>query len=124
MMWLYVVEDECIFTKGSTRPNVHHLDIRVMNVLSDSLCLSPGWGEPYSQQKDSSSWGEPAAAPPVTVDNGTSAWGKPIDSSSSWDEPSRDSRESGPGWGNQHKPGGCTPEYTRLSTLDFPKGGR
>ncbi|XP_013360255.1 PREDICTED: trinucleotide repeat-containing gene 6A protein isoform X7 [Chinchilla lanigera] len=36
-----------------------------------------GWGEP---------WGEPSA-PATTVDNGTSAWGKPADSGPSWGEP-------------------------------------
>lgn len=69
---------------------------------------SAGWGEPYSQQKESSSWGEPSAGPPVTVDNGTSAWGKPMDTSAGWDEPNKDVRESGPGWGNQHKSGRWT----------------
>ncbi|XP_026181997.1 trinucleotide repeat-containing gene 6A protein isoform X2 [Mastacembelus armatus] len=69
--------------------------------VQDKSCTS-GWGEPYSQKKESSSWGEPTATPPVTVDNGTSAWGKPMDSSSGWDEP-RDSRDSGSGWGSQHK---------------------
>lgn len=39
--------------------------------------LSKGWGEP---------WGEPST-PATTVDNGTSAWGKPIDSGPSWGEP-------------------------------------
>ncbi|XP_078141021.1 trinucleotide repeat-containing gene 6A protein-like isoform X2 [Centroberyx gerrardi] len=69
----------------------------------DKSCNS-GWGEPYTQQKETSSWGEPSAGPPVSVDNGTSAWGKPKDSNSGWDEPSsRDSRESGSGWGSQHK---------------------
>lgn len=53
------------------------------------------------QQKESSTWREPSSAPPVTVDNGTSAWGKPMDTSSSWDEHARDSRETG--WGGQHK---------------------
>lgn len=69
-----------------------------------SIFLS-GWGETYSQKKESSSWGDPGIAPPVTVDNGTSAWGKPMDTSSSWAEPSRDSRDSGCGWGGQHKSG-------------------
>ncbi|XP_067332253.1 trinucleotide repeat-containing gene 6A protein-like isoform X1 [Channa argus] len=66
---------------------------------------SSGWGEPYPQQKESSAWGEPAPAPPVTVDNGTSAWGKPMDSSSSWNELSRDSGDSGSRWDGQHKSG-------------------
>lgn len=39
--------------------------------------LSKGWGEP---------WAEPST-PATTVDNGTSAWGKPIDSGPSWGEP-------------------------------------
>uniref|UniRef100_A0A3Q1HCD4 TNRC6 PABC binding domain-containing protein n=1 Tax=Anabas testudineus TaxID=64144 RepID=A0A3Q1HCD4_ANATE len=76
-----------------------------MQPSAQEKSCSSGWGEPYQQQKESSSWGEPAAAPPVTVDNGTSAWGKPIDSSSGWDEPSRDNRDSGSGWGGQHKSG-------------------
>ena len=39
--------------------------------------LSIGWGEP---------WGE-TSTPATTVDNGTSAWGKPVDSGPSWGEP-------------------------------------
>ncbi|XP_061557520.1 trinucleotide repeat-containing gene 6A protein-like isoform X3 [Phycodurus eques] len=64
-----------------------------------------GWGEPYPQQKESSTWGEPTSAPPVTVDNGTSAWGKPVDTRSSWNEPTRDNREPASGWGGRHKSG-------------------
>ncbi|XP_022064225.1 trinucleotide repeat-containing gene 6A protein isoform X2 [Acanthochromis polyacanthus] len=78
-----------------------HSSMQPMQHINQDKSCSSGWGEPYPQQKDSSSWGEPTAAPPVKVDNGTSAWGKPMDSSSSWDEPSRDGRESG--WGGQHK---------------------
>ncbi|XP_077590011.1 trinucleotide repeat-containing gene 6A protein-like isoform X2 [Stigmatopora nigra] len=66
---------------------------------------SSGWGEPYSQPKESSTWGEPASAPPVTVDNGTSAWGKPVDTRSSWNEPTRDNREPSSGWGSRYKSG-------------------
>ncbi|XP_051571900.1 trinucleotide repeat-containing gene 6A protein-like isoform X2 [Myxocyprinus asiaticus] len=71
-----------------------------------------GWGEPYGgpQKMESSTWGEPAG-PPVKVDNGTSAWGKPVDSGSSWEEPGRENSGGG-GWGNaavgqqsQHKSG-------------------
>lgn len=58
-----------------------------------------GWGDPYPSQKEPSTWGEPA--PPVKVDNGTSAWGKPINASG-WEDSNRDSRE-GSGWGGQHK---------------------
>lgn len=58
---------------------------------------------------ESSTWEHPA--PPVTVDNGTSAWGKPVDAGSSWEEPGRDN-SGGSGWGSapvgqqaQHKSG-------------------
>uniref|UniRef100_A0A8C6KJ98 Trinucleotide repeat containing adaptor 6A n=1 Tax=Nothobranchius furzeri TaxID=105023 RepID=A0A8C6KJ98_NOTFU len=66
----------------------------------------PQQNQPHSahnSHKDSSSWREPAAGPPVTLDNGTSAWGKPTDSSAAWEEPSRKSRESV--WDSQHKSG-------------------
>ncbi|KAM8824943.1 LOW QUALITY PROTEIN: trinucleotide repeat-containing gene 6A protein-like [Synchiropus picturatus] len=67
---------------------------------------SSGWGDPYPPKKESSSWGEPTSTTPaVTVDNGTSAWGKPVDSNTGWNEPSRESRDSGSGWGSQHKTG-------------------
>lgn len=85
----------------------------------DFPLFPPGWGESYPQQKESSTWGEPAAAPPVTVDNGTSAWGKPMDTSSSWDEPSRGSRESGSGWGSQHKCGRCTHQHEHTAKPKF-----
>uniref|UniRef100_UPI0037E9A14E trinucleotide repeat-containing gene 6A protein-like isoform X1 n=2 Tax=Semicossyphus pulcher TaxID=241346 RepID=UPI0037E9A14E len=68
----------------------------------DKSCTS-GWGEPYQKQKESSTWGESTSAPPVKVDNGTSAWGKPMDTSSTWEEPSRGNRDSGSTWGGQHK---------------------
>ncbi|XP_061837613.1 trinucleotide repeat-containing gene 6A protein-like isoform X2 [Nerophis lumbriciformis] len=61
-----------------------------------------GWGEPYAQQKESSTWGEPMS---VTVDNGTSAWGKPVDSNPGWKEPTRDNREPACGWEGRHKSG-------------------
>lgn len=76
---------------------------------SNEYLFAAGWGEPYPQQKESSSWGEPTAGPPVTVDNGTSAWGKPKDSTAGWDETSRESRDSG--WGTQNKPGRWTQGY-------------
>ncbi|XP_058851910.1 trinucleotide repeat-containing gene 6A protein-like isoform X4 [Acipenser ruthenus] len=68
----------------------------------------PGWGEPYGvQPKSESSWGEPSV-PPTTVDNGTSAWGKPMDTGNSWGEPGNETT----GWSNtpvgqqpQNKPG-------------------
>ncbi|TRY90733.1 hypothetical protein DNTS_004504 [Danionella cerebrum] len=61
---------------------------------------SSGWGETYGgpQKMESSTWGE-QCAPPVSVDNGTSAWGKPADAAgSSWEEPGRESSGSS-GWG-------------------------
>ncbi|XP_066496446.1 trinucleotide repeat-containing gene 6A protein isoform X3 [Tiliqua scincoides] len=45
-----------------------------------------------------SGWGEPPPAP-VTVDNGTSAWGKPVDTGTSWGESVGDSASSG-NWGS------------------------
>uniref|UniRef100_A0AAX7SJR4 TNRC6 PABC binding domain-containing protein n=1 Tax=Astatotilapia calliptera TaxID=8154 RepID=A0AAX7SJR4_ASTCA len=81
----------------------HPTHMSMQHVNQDKSSGS-GWGEPYPQQKESASWGEPSAAPPVTVDNGTSAWGKPNDKSYSWGD-GRDSRESGSGWGSQHKSG-------------------
>ncbi|XP_068192050.1 trinucleotide repeat-containing gene 6A protein-like isoform X2 [Antennarius striatus] len=74
-----------------------------MQPLAQEKSCSSGWGEPYPQQRESSTWGESAPAPPVTVDNGTSAWGKPVDTNSTWNEPSKSSRESG--WGGQQKSG-------------------
>uniref|UniRef100_A0A3P9J4R9 Trinucleotide repeat-containing gene 6C protein n=1 Tax=Oryzias latipes TaxID=8090 RepID=A0A3P9J4R9_ORYLA len=45
---------------------------------------NPGWGElPNVQPKSEPAWGEPAA-PTSTVDNGTSAWGKPPGSVGGW----------------------------------------
>ncbi|GCC38434.1 hypothetical protein chiPu_0016948 [Chiloscyllium punctatum] len=49
-----------------------------------SPLLGPGWGETLSvPTKTDNSWGEPPL-PSTTVDNGTSAWGKPPNGSSSW----------------------------------------
>lgn len=104
-----------VFRRGNTKVIAsgvcHERTIECLKTLQ-LQCPTPfsssGWGDPYPQQKESSSstWGEPTAAPPVTVDNGTSAWGKPIDSSSGWAEPNRDnSRESVSTWGGQHKSG-------------------
>ncbi|KAJ8363492.1 hypothetical protein SKAU_G00123230 [Synaphobranchus kaupii] len=46
--------------------------------------VAPGWGElPSVQPKPEPSWGEPPAPAP-SVDNGTSAWGKPPGSSGTW----------------------------------------
>ncbi|XP_072339410.1 trinucleotide repeat-containing gene 6C protein isoform X13 [Scyliorhinus torazame] len=49
-----------------------------------SPLLGPGWGETlHVPAKTENSWGEPPP-PPTTVDNGTSAWGKPPNSNSGW----------------------------------------
>lgn len=64
---------------------------------------------------ESGTWCEPSG-PPVSVDNGTSAWGKPMDTSSTWEElghrGDRDRGDNsgtggweGPGPQNHHKPG-------------------
>ncbi|KAM9746324.1 trinucleotide repeat-containing gene 6A protein-like isoform 3-T4 [Menidia menidia] len=99
----------------SPQPQSHPTH-KPMQHLNEEKSCSSGWGEPYPQQKESSSWGEHTPAPPVAVDKGTSAWGKPVDNSTGWDEPSRDSRESGSGWGTQHKPGtGSKPMETWCS---------
>ncbi|KAM9392795.1 trinucleotide repeat-containing gene 6A protein-like isoform 2-T3 [Pholidichthys leucotaenia] len=85
--------------KGSSSHQSHpaHGPMQPMPHLNQDKSCS-GWGEPFPPQR-SSSWREPGAA--VTMDNGTSAWGKPIDGNTRWDESSKDSKESG--WGGQHK---------------------
>ncbi|XP_078140606.1 trinucleotide repeat-containing gene 6C protein [Centroberyx gerrardi] len=46
--------------------------------------MAQGWGEvPSSHAKSEGTWGEPAPAP-VSMDNGTSAWGKPTGSCGGW----------------------------------------
>ncbi|KAM4530950.1 trinucleotide repeat-containing gene 6C protein isoform 3-T4 [Odontesthes bonariensis] len=46
--------------------------------------IAQGWGEiPSTHTKSDGSWGEPAQSP-VSLDNGTSAWGKPTGSSGGW----------------------------------------
>ncbi|XP_038136264.1 trinucleotide repeat-containing gene 6A protein-like isoform X1 [Cyprinodon tularosa] len=90
---------------SQNKPQSAHNSMQPVQHLNQDKTSASGWGEPYSQQKESSSWGEPSAGPPVTVDNGTSAWGKPMDTSAGWDEPNKDVRESGSGWGNQNKSG-------------------
>uniref|UniRef100_A0A673J571 Trinucleotide repeat-containing gene 6A protein-like n=1 Tax=Sinocyclocheilus rhinocerous TaxID=307959 RepID=A0A673J571_9TELE len=87
---------------------------------------SSGWGEPYGgpQKIESSTWGE-HAAPPVTVDNGTSTWGKPVDTGSSWEEPGRQN-SGGSGWSNaaigqqsQHKSGTSHLQLGQRTFFDF-----
>ncbi|TKS91864.1 Trinucleotide repeat-containing gene 6C protein [Collichthys lucidus] len=68
--------------------------------------IAQGWGEiPSSHTKSESSWGEPAPAP-VSVDNGTSAWGKPTGSCGGWG----DGNPDGYGRGNPAMtPASCKP---------------
>ncbi|XP_053184769.1 trinucleotide repeat-containing gene 6C protein-like isoform X1 [Scomber japonicus] len=65
-----------------------------------------GWGEHSTvQSKSEPAWGEPAA-PPSTVDNGTSAWGKPQGSVGGWGDGGHES--SGP-YGRANGPSGPAP---------------
>lgn len=89
-------------------------------------CLLTGWGETYGgpQKIESSTWGEHAASP-VTVDNGTSAWGKPVDTGSSWEGPGREN-SGGSSWGNtavgqqsQHKSGMSHLQLRQRTFFDF-----
>ncbi|KAF7220840.1 trinucleotide repeat-containing gene 6A protein isoform X1 [Nothobranchius furzeri] len=96
-------EQETTGPPQQNQPHSAHNSVQPMQHLNQDKSSGSGWGEDYSQHKDSSSWREPAAGPPVTLDNGTSAWGKPTDSSAAWEEPSRKSRESV--WDSQHKSG-------------------
>ncbi|XP_024919986.1 trinucleotide repeat-containing gene 6C protein isoform X4 [Cynoglossus semilaevis] len=60
-----------------------------------SPLIGQGWGElPNSHTKSESSWGEPAPSP-VTVDNGTSAWGKPTGSCGGWGDSNQDTYSRG-----------------------------
>ncbi|XP_053706810.1 trinucleotide repeat-containing gene 6C protein-like isoform X1 [Synchiropus splendidus] len=52
--------------------------------------ITPGWGDlPNSHSKSDSSWGEPAPSP-ISVDNGTAAWGKPTGSCGGWGDGNQD----------------------------------
>ncbi|XP_059509742.1 trinucleotide repeat-containing gene 6C protein isoform X11 [Stegostoma tigrinum] len=60
-------------------------------LLGPGFNVFPGWGETLSvPTKTDNSWGEPPL-PSTTVDNGTSAWGKPPNGSSSWADNSAES---------------------------------
>lgn len=76
-------------------------------------------------------WGEPSA-PATTVDNGTAAWGKPMDTGTSWGEPVGDAGGTS-GWGNAslgqqppNKPGECSQPASEggipLCKLHVPQG--
>lgn len=69
-------------------------------------CLFPGWGElPSVQPKSEPAWGEPAS-PTSTVDNGTSAWGKPPGGVGAWGDGGHE--PSGP-YGRANGPPGSAP---------------
>ncbi|KAK7939864.1 hypothetical protein WMY93_003190 [Mugilogobius chulae] len=87
---------------GPSTPHQNHNSMRAPQPMQPQEKTSgTGWSDPYPLQKESSTWGEPAPSVPVTVDNGTSAWGKPNDTSG-WEDSGRDGRESS-GWGGQQK---------------------
>ncbi|XP_031144640.1 trinucleotide repeat-containing gene 6C protein-like isoform X2 [Sander lucioperca] len=67
---------------------------------------NPGWGElPSVQPKSEPAWGEPAA-PISSVDNGTSAWGKPSGGVGGWGDSGHE--PSGP-YGRANGPTGSAP---------------
>lgn len=63
--------------RSDQQAQMHRLLPAASAVSSKETSSGSGWGEP---------WAEPST-PATTVDNGTSAWGKPIDSGPSWGEP-------------------------------------
>ncbi|XP_030264794.1 trinucleotide repeat-containing gene 6C protein isoform X3 [Sparus aurata] len=75
-------------TSGPMEPVVQH---QSGPSHSRGPLINQGWGEIQgSHTKSESSWGEPAP-PPVSVDNGTSAWGKPTGSCGGWADGNPDS---------------------------------
>ena len=77
-----------------------------------------GWGEP-PHSKAEPSWGEPAG-PPVSLDNGTSAWGKPTGSHGGWGDNSPDTygRGNPPLGPAPCKPGQNTTTYDTCQKSD------
>ncbi|XP_036943644.1 trinucleotide repeat-containing gene 6C protein isoform X2 [Acanthopagrus latus] len=93
-------------TSGPMEPVVQH---QSGPSHSRGPLINQGWGEiPGSHTKSESSWGEPAP-PPVSVDNGTSAWGKPTGSCGGW------------GDGNPDSYGRGNPAMTSTSCKPAPK---
>ncbi|KAM8723236.1 trinucleotide repeat-containing gene 6C protein isoform 9-T9 [Acanthopagrus schlegelii] len=93
-------------TSGPMEPVVQH---QSGPSHSRGPLINQGWGEiPGSHTKSESSWGEPAP-PPVSVDNGTSAWGKPTGSCGGW------------GDGNPDSYGRGNPAMTSASCKPAPK---
>lgn len=70
---------------------VRYFMVSVIFLTDHYSCPPPGWGDlPSSHAKSESSWGEPAPSP-VSVDNGTAAWGKPSGSCGGWGDSNPDS---------------------------------
>ncbi|KAE8577060.1 hypothetical protein XENTR_v10004415 [Xenopus tropicalis] len=72
----------------STPPNTNMVEPQPTHQPSAqqnrSPLLGPGWGDlPNVNSKTEASWGEPPS-PSAAVDKGTSAWGKPKNSTSGW----------------------------------------
>ncbi|XP_056309762.1 trinucleotide repeat-containing gene 6C protein isoform X5 [Danio aesculapii] len=79
--------------------------------------MNPGWGEmTNAHSKPEPSWGEPAA-PAASVDNGTSAWGKPPGSCGSWGD-------NGPEvYGRGNGPPGSAPSKPAPKSMQDSWGG-
>ncbi|XP_051987447.1 trinucleotide repeat-containing gene 6C protein isoform X3 [Xyrauchen texanus] len=79
--------------------------------------INPGWGEMTNvHSKPEPSWGEPAA-PPASVDNGTSAWGKPPGGCGGWGD-------NGPEvYGRGNGPPGSAPCKTAPKSMQDGWGG-
>ncbi|XP_062294275.1 trinucleotide repeat-containing gene 6C protein-like isoform X2 [Scomber scombrus] len=77
-------------TSGPMEPVVQHQSGPPHNRVP---LITQGWGEPPSSHtKSESTWGESApSAVSVSVDNGTSAWGKPTGSCGGWGDSNPDS---------------------------------
>uniref|UniRef100_A0A3B4TB44 Trinucleotide repeat-containing gene 6C protein n=1 Tax=Seriola dumerili TaxID=41447 RepID=A0A3B4TB44_SERDU len=99
-------------TSGPMDPVVQHQPGPSHNrgpLIAIFLVCPQGWGDlPSSHTKSESSWGEPAPSP-VSVDNGTSAWGKPSGSCGGW------------GDGNPDSYGRGNPTMTTASCKPAPK---
>ncbi|KAL6476003.1 hypothetical protein MHYP_G00145020 [Metynnis hypsauchen] len=79
--------------------------------------MNPGWGEmPNVHSKPEPSWGEPAP-PAVSVDNGTSAWGKPPGSCGGWGDGSPE------GYSRGNVPPGSAPCKSAPKSMQDGWGG-
>lgn len=87
-------------------------DFTASRMCFSNLPSLSGWGElPSVQPKSEPAWGEPAA-PTSTVDNGTSAWGKPPGGVGGWGDSSHE--PSGP-YGRANGPPGSAPCKTGIA---------